>query len=88
MDEWLLTAAEWSAVGLSLQVALVATLVTLPLGIGLGYLLARRRFWGKSALETLLNLPLVLPPVVTGYALLVTFGRRAGWAACWRVGSG
>ena len=78
MDGWLLDAAQWSAVRLSVQVALVATLATLPLGIVLGYLLARRQFWGRSAVETLLSLPLVLPPVVTGYLLLVTFGRR-GW---------
>jgi molybdate transport system permease protein len=50
----------------------------LPFGIGLGYLLARRRFRGKSLVETTLSLPLVLPPVVTGYFLLVLLGRR-GW---------
>src|SRR5262249_14505856 len=51
---------------------------SLPAGIGLGWVLARRGFWGKEIIETLLNLPLVLPPVVTGYLLLVTFGRN-GW---------
>ena len=58
--------------------ALAAVAVSLPLGVALGWLLARRDFAGKVALETLVNLPLVLPPVVTGYALLVTFGRH-GW---------
>ena len=78
MDDWLLTPGEWSAVRLSLQVAMTATLVSLPAGIVMGYLLARRQFWGKSLLETALSLPLVLPPVVTGYLLLVLLGRR-GW---------
>ena len=78
MECWQLTAEEWSAIALSLQVAVTATLVSLPFGIGLGYLLARRQFWGKSLIETFLSLPLVLPPVVTGYLLLVLLGRR-GW---------
>jgi molybdate transport system permease protein len=78
MDDWRLSSLEWSAVWLSLKVALTATVVSLPFGIGLGYLLARRQFLGKNLLETFLSLPLVLPPVVTGYFLLVLFGRR-GW---------
>jgi molybdate transport system permease protein len=78
MDDWSLTVAEWSAVWLSLKVALVATLASLPAGIWLGHVLARRQFWGKSLVETALSLPLVLPPVVTGYVLLLLFGRR-GW---------
>ena len=78
MECWQLTPEEWSAIALSLQVAVTATLVSLPFGIGLGYLLARRQFWGKSLIETFLSLPLVLPPVVTGYLLLVLLGRR-GW---------
>jgi molybdate transport system permease protein len=78
MDDWRLTSPEWSAVWLSLKVALTATAVSLPFGIALGYLLARRQFWGKNLVETFLSLPLVLPPVVTGYFLLVLFGRR-GW---------
>jgi molybdate transport system permease protein len=78
MDDWRLTSEEWSAVWLSLKVALTATAVSLPFGIGLGYLLARRQFWGKNLVETFVSLPLVLPPVVTGYLLLVLFGRR-GW---------
>ena len=68
---------ELQAVRLSLQVALAAVAVSLPLGVALGWLLARRDFAGKVAVETLVNLPLVLPPVVTGYLLLITFGRRA-----------
>ena len=67
---------EWNAIRLSLQVASVSVLGSLPFGIGLGWLLARKRFWGKSLLETVVNLPLVLPPVVTGYLLLVALGRR------------
>jgi molybdate transport system permease protein len=78
MGDWRLTPDEWSAIRLSLQVALTATILTLPFGIGLGYLLARRQFWAKVLVETFLNLPLVLPPVVTGYLLLILFGRR-GW---------
>jgi molybdate transport system permease protein len=71
-----LTPGEWTAVRLSIQVALTATLASLPFGILLGYVLARRQFRGKSLVETALSLPLVLPPVVTGYLLLVAFGRR------------
>jgi len=68
---------EWSAVRLSLQVASVEMIVSLPLGVVAALVLARGRFWGKSLLDGLLHLPLVLPPVVTGYLLLITFGRRA-----------
>jgi molybdate transport system permease protein len=71
-----LTPAEWIAVELSLRVSIVATAVALPFGIGIGWLLARRQFWGKSLLDGLVHLPLVLPPVVTGYLLLISFGRR------------
>lgn len=71
-----LSPEEWDAVGLSLRVAGVATLVSLPFGILTGLALARGRFWGKSALDVLVHLPLVLPPVVTGYVLLILFGRR------------
>src|ERR1051326_5413953 len=78
MGDWRLTSEEWWAVRLSLQVAVTATGASLPLGVGLGYVLARRRFWGKGLVEAFLSLPLVLPPVVTGYLLLVLFGRR-GW---------
>jgi len=59
---------------LSLQVALLATVLILPLGIALGWLLARKEFYGKSLLDALVNVPLVLPPVVTGYFLLLVLG--------------
>jgi molybdate transport system permease protein len=71
-----LSPADWTAVELTIRIAVVATLCALPFGIGLGWLLARKNFWGKSALDGLVHLPLVLPPVVTGYLLLITFGRR------------
>ena len=71
-----LSAEEWQAVLLSLKVASVATLCLIPVGTGLAWLLARRRFWGHSLLNLVIHLPLVLPPVVTGYALLLTFGRK------------
>ncbi|MBF5077807.1 molybdate ABC transporter permease subunit [Paracoccus sp. NBH48] len=67
---------EWQAVRLSLWVGLVATLVSLPLGILTAYVLARWSFPGKQILNGIVHLPLILPPVVTGYLLLVTFGRR------------
>ena len=79
-----LSPADWTAIFLSLKVATVATLVATPLGIAVAWLLARRNFWGKSALDALIYLPLVLPPVVTGYLLLLTFGRKGlvgGWLA-------
>jgi molybdate transport system permease protein len=81
MQTWL-TSDEWSAVWLSLKVSLLGTLLSLPLGIALAYLLARSRFVGKSVVETFLTLPLVLPPVVTGYLLLILLGRR-GWIGSW-----
>jgi molybdate transport system permease protein len=71
-----LTPAEWTAIHLSLRIALVATIGALPFGIVIGYLLARKNFWGKSLVDSLVLLPLVLPPVVTGYLLLLTFGRK------------
>jgi molybdate transport system permease protein len=71
-----LTPEEWTAILLSLRIALVATLVALPLGIAVAWLLARKHFPGKALLDGLIVLPLVLPPVVTGYLLLVSFGRR------------
>ncbi len=67
---------EWSAVLLSVKVAAVAMVASLPIAIAFALLLARREFWGKSLLNGLVHLPLVLPPVVTGYLLLLTFGRR------------
>ncbi|MBZ9846687.1 molybdate ABC transporter permease subunit [Mesorhizobium sp. CA14] len=75
---WLLdlTPDEWNAVRLSIKVATVAMIASLPPGILLALLLARGRFWGKTLLNGLVHLPLILPPVVTGYLLLLTFGRR------------
>ena len=65
---------EWQAVALSLRVSFWATLVALPLGIFTAYALARWRFPGKQVVNGLVHLPLILPPVVTGYLLLLTFG--------------
>jgi molybdate transport system permease protein len=67
---------EWTAVRLSLKIAVVATVLALPFGIALAWVLARRMFWGKALLDGIIHLPLVLPPVVTGYLLLISFGRR------------
>jgi molybdate transport system permease protein len=71
-----LSPEEWIAVELSLRIAVVATLVALPFGVAVAWLLARRDFWGKALLDGVVHLPLVLPPVVTGYLLLMTFGRK------------
>ncbi len=71
-----LTPDEWTAVLLSLRIAAVATVVALPFGIAIAWVLARKNFWGKALLDGLVHLPLVLPPVVTGYLLLIWFGRR------------
>ena len=73
---WSLTPQELDAIVLSLQVATFATLASLPLGIAVAFVLARCTFPGKMLLNGLVHLPLVLPPVVTGYALLVLLGRR------------
>ena len=67
---------EWTAVRLSLRVATVAMVASLPVGIAVAYLLARGRFPGKAILNGIVFLPLILPPVVTGYLLLLSFGRR------------
>ena len=75
--DWLsLSPEEWTAVRLSLKVATVAMLASLPVAVAVAMLLARRNFWGKTLLNSLVHLPLVLPPVVTGYLLLLTFGKR------------
>src|SRR5436190_594262 len=76
-----LTPDEWIAIRLSLRIAIVATIVALPFGIAVAWLLARRNFWGKSLLDGVVHLPLVLPPVVTGYLLLISFGRRGLFGA-------
>ena len=86
MSEWMPTPAEWSAIRLSLLVSITATVVSLPFGILMGRVLARMAFRGKTLVETSLSLPLVLPPVVTGYLLLVVFGRRGpvgAWLEAW-----
>jgi molybdate transport system permease protein len=80
MTDWL-TPEEWRAVALSLRVSFWATLVSLPLGIAVAYVLARYRFWGRQLLNGLVHLPLILPPVVTGYLLLLTFGRKGAVGA-------
>lgn len=67
---------EWTAILLSLRVALVATLAALPVAIWVAYVLARKSFPGKQILNGAVHLPLVLPPVVTGYLLLVLFGQQ------------
>lgn len=66
----------WSALALSLKVAGCATLIDLVLGVAVGFLLARRRFPGRELLDTLLTLPMVMPPTVLGYYLLVLIGRH------------
>lgn len=76
MDWFSLSNEEWTAVRLTLRIASVAMLVSLPFGILAGWLLARGKFWGKSILNGLIHLPLILPPVVTGFILLLLFGRR------------
>ncbi|MBJ7575990.1 molybdate ABC transporter permease subunit [Luteimonas sp. MC1828] len=72
----LFTAAELTVIALSLKVASTAALASLPAGIAVAWLLARGRFPGKALLDALVHLPLVLPPVVVGYALLVLFGNQ------------
>jgi len=72
-----LSPQDWTAVALSLRVAAVSTVIALPFGIIIAMLLARGSFWGKSLLDAVVHLPLVLPPVVTGYLLLISLGRRA-----------
>jgi molybdate transport system permease protein len=75
--DWLaLSDEEWTAIRLSLKVSAVAMIVSLPFGLLVAYLLARGKFWGKSILNGIVHLPLILPPVVTGFLLLILFGRR------------
>ena len=70
--------AEWDAIQLSLKVALLCTIFILPLAILVGWLLARKHFFGKAIVEGIVHLPLVLPPVTVGYILLILLGRN-GW---------
>ncbi len=76
MDGWVLSEAETTAILLTIRIATVATLASLPLAILTALILARGRFPGISLLNGLVHLPLILPPVVTGFLLLVTFGRK------------
>ena len=86
---------DWFPLWLSLRVASLATLFALALGLWLAYLLANRNFWGKELLDAFATLPLVLPPTVLGYYLLVLIGRASpfgrlwegiasGWSPMWR----
>lgn len=75
MIDWL-SPEEWMAVRLSLKVALTAMAASLVPGIAIAFALERGRFWGRQALDVIVHLPLVLPPVVVGYFLLIGFGRR------------
>jgi molybdate transport system permease protein len=75
--DWLsLSPEEWTAIRLSLWVSSIAMITSLPFGIAIAMALARGNFWGKSLLNGIVHLPLILPPVVTGFILLVLFGRR------------
>lgn len=76
MDWLVLNNAEWTAILLSLRVSFVAMLASLPFAIGIALILARGRFWGKAVLNGIVHLPLVMPPVVTGFLLLILFGKR------------
>jgi molybdate transport system permease protein len=80
--ETLLTPDEWTVVALSLKVSLVAMALTLPVAFALAYMLARARFPGKTIVDGFIHLPLVMPPVVIGWLLLIAFGRNGpigGW---------
>lgn len=76
---------DWTALGLSLRLAAVTILVLLPVGIALGRWLAYRRFRGKALVEALVALPLVLPPTVFGYYLLVSFGAASPLGQAWQA---
>ncbi|MEG8016331.1 molybdate ABC transporter permease subunit [Sphingomonas sp. 22R3R2A-7] len=82
----MLTSAEWAVVGLSLKVGGVAMLVTLPIAFAIAWVLARVRFPGRVLVDALVHLPLVVPPVVTGWLLLIAFapnGPIGGWLQDW-----
>lgn len=78
----LLTEYEWSIILLSLKIGSVAVIASLPIGVWFAWLLARKEFRGKTILDSFINLPLVLPPVVIGYLLLITMGRN-GYLGKW-----
>ena len=75
-------AAAWIALALSLKIALWATVINLVLGVGIGYVLARKAVWGKELIDTILTLPMVMPPTVLGYYLLVLIGKN-GFIGQW-----
>ncbi|MHC5224688.1 molybdate ABC transporter permease subunit [Ignatzschineria sp. LJL83] len=77
-----LTEYEWSIILLSLKIGSVAVIASLPFGIWIAWVLARKNFRGKTILDSVINLPLVLPPVVIGYLLLITMGRN-GYVGKW-----
>ena len=82
----MLSAAEWAIIGLSLKISLVAILLTLPVAFALAWVLARGRFPGRMLLDALVHLPLVLPPVVIGWLLLIAFGQSGPigqWLQSW-----
>jgi molybdate transport system permease protein len=74
-----LSPGEWQVVALTVRIAAVAVIVSLPVAVAVAWVLSYTRFPGRIFIEALVNLPLVLPPVVTGYALLILLGRH-GWA--------
>ena len=83
---FIMDSAAWTALLLSLKVAGLATAIDLVLGVAVGWLLARRRFPGRELLDTVLTLPMVMPPTVLGYYLLVVIGRK-GWLGGWLHGT-
>ena len=72
-----MTEIDWFPLALSIRVALIATALVIVIGVGLGWLLARKRFFGRELLDAAITLPLVLPPTVLGYYLLVLLGRSS-----------
>ena len=82
MSDWSLSPAEIEALRLSVRIAAWSTVASLPLAALAAYVLARHHFWGKELLNGVLHMPLVLPPVVTGYLLLLLLGRR-GLVGAW-----
>jgi molybdate transport system permease protein len=81
------TPTDWQAMVLSARVAVTATLVSLPFGIAVAYLMVFTRMRAKALFDGIVNLPLVLPPVVVGYLLLLLLGRRS-WLGQWLEGAG
>jgi len=81
-----LSADEWTIIGLSLRISIAAVMLMLPIALGLAWILARYRFPGKMLLDAIVHLPLVLPPVVTGWLLLLLFGQNGPighWLSHW-----